>query len=268
MGYVIYFLIVYSSILGWIANKKEVNGQLTREDKDSLNLTHMLVFYAGSSIQAITGNTLGAFCLFVIASILNFISIEVYWYRYRENISKILNSFWLKIISVFSLSVITSGAVLLSGMILEEITFAPSSSINNLVIVFSIMIIISVSLILAIFIIELGAFSFFLYYFLRQIKGYRSNFDVIFNVILLPLPIFVMFTVYSNFLFDSSLIKKGLFYLYHSNEKKVCTNIDSKSRFLPISGTEISSVEYDKEKEKYIFTIEICKMAKLEDVPN
>lgn len=259
MIYVVCFLVVYSAIFGWVANKKIAGGKLTRQNKDSLYLVHMLIFYMASIFESWLGNTKGVVVFFIIASIFNLISIEIYWHRYKEYISKIRGSFWLNILALLLLSAITSGSVLLSGMLIEEITLVPSSAINNVVIVYSILMIVSILLISSVFAIEIGAFILFFYYIFRLMKGYSNNADAIYTAVLLPMPILIMFSIYTSYLFDSNWIKKGLFYVYHSNEYSRCNNIDKNSKFLPISGTEVSVVKFDKEKDIYKFSIGLCK---------
>lgn len=257
MIHVIFVLVLYSILAGWIANIQKKTIFLSSQNKEDLGYFHTLSYYFYSMFNVFINDKTAVVVVFTIATISNLLLIEYYWYRYRKVINILLDSIIFRVLKVAFFTLIVSGSILLAGLILEEITKVPSSTINNHVILFSFAIMLIVGLFIAIFALELiFPFTAILLAIIDK-ERVENKINFIMSVLIFLVPLLTFVQIATKLTFNQSIVSEVLYYTYHENND-ICSNIPKSSRFMFISSNEISIVSYDDITKSYKFTVGLC----------
>ncbi|WP_139684388.1 hypothetical protein [Vibrio tasmaniensis] len=258
MQHIVFLFILYVVLLGYHANQTKDGNRLSREVYESLYLLHTLAYYCYASLNAWLGDAYPMVISLGVAGFLNLMLVEYYWNKYDDLISVVKKSLTLKVIYLVVTSVAVSGTILYAGLMLEEITLAPASALNNYVIAISFILMAIFGPILLALVIEV---VFPLVFFIgNKLSGNKiKNKPVVFiSVIMLVAPLLIIASILESSMLNDKFFKAILHDNYHENDKGICSNIPDDVKYVPISASEVSVVKYDSEIDDYHFYLDYC----------
>ncbi|MEZ8154869.1 hypothetical protein ACED66_01450 [Vibrio splendidus] len=276
MEHVLIFIVWFSVLFGWTANRKLKGECVGRKHKEEWVFANIIGFYLYGQMHAYLSNVYIAITSIIIGSLFNYALIEYFWNRHDKVVTTISKSLAFKFLSLIGTAVIASYSVLYSGLVIEEMTNVPSSAMTNYVAVFSLImlaiflplaLILLIEIIAPIVILVLGVFN-------RD--AMENKIIVIMTLLMSLVPLFTI-TYHTQFtMLNTKFFQSLLYDTYHKNSSKVegggilkdeagsvilkCNNLEVAHRFIPISATEVSTVKYvDEDGGYYHFDIDKCE---------
>ncbi|MGR5378448.1 hypothetical protein [Vibrio harveyi] len=258
MQHLAFLFFLYVILFGYHANKTKDGNKLPRGDYETLYFTHALAYYLYATLNALLGNAYPTIVSLGIAGFLNLMLVEYYWNKYDNLISVVKNSLTMKVIYLVVASITVSGSILYSGLMLEEITLAPASALNNYVVAMSFILIAIFGPMLLTLAIEI-VFPIVFFVGNKLTGSTIENKPIVFmSVIMLVVPLIFVASILQSSMLNEKFFRTLLHDNYHENEKGICNNIPKDVRYVPISATEVSVVKYNVENERYDFYLDHC----------
>lgn len=272
MNFLFHILVItifYAVLLGWRANRLKSIALLSDLDKDLIYISHQYFFLMYSFILFVIGLRLDGMVFFLVSSIFNVYFIEVLWVK-NKNFRNYLNSSILtSTIKLVAVSAVTSFSLWFSGVIIEEITWIPASTLSNTVLVLSIIMATVIYLALVIFSSEVIAFFLIFVVLVETIKNDKHKYLMeLITIAIFVLPCLYAFSYLGDTVFSTSFIKERLYDSYHSNirdsenNRVQCENIPTLAKFKPVSDTRVSYIILLSPIGEYQFYTDDCHLEK------
>ncbi|MCS0376653.1 hypothetical protein [Vibrio diabolicus] len=257
--HIIVLIAFYSSLFGWIAYRHRFIPKLTEDDIQNVYISQMLFYMAYSTLLISAGFREDGVFFFLLFGGLNLLMVEFYWLKnssFRQYLSDSLIASVIKLIVVSS---VAAFSLWNSGVIIEEITWVPASTLSNTVLVFSIVLSMIIYVGLLVFSAEILVIWLTLVAIFDGVYNKRVKFS--FEAIVIALfvtPCLFVFSYLSNTVFTTHFVKSKLYASYHSNHMKHCKNLPSYAKFKPVSDTNVSYAIFLSPSGKYYFDKSGC----------
>lgn len=273
MNFILHILtlvVLYSAVMGWRANRLKSTALLSDRDKESLFISQQYFFLMYSSILFSIGWRVDGMVFFVISSVFNVYLIEKLWVK-NEKFRNYLNSSILtSTIKLVVVSSVTAFSLWYSGVIIEEITWVPASTLSNTVLVLSITMATIIYLALVVFSAEVMALILIFVVFIESIKNesHRHLMEFV-TIAIFIIPCLFLFSYLGDTVFSASFIRERLYDSYHSNirgsenNRVQCDNIPTLAKLKPVSDTRVSYIIFLSPSGQYQFDTDDCYLEEI-----
>lgn len=257
--HIIVLLVFYSILFGWRAHRLRFIAKLTEEDNQNFYISQLLFYLLYSNFLILVGLISDGIFFFSLSALLNLVMVDFYWIKNERFRNYLGNSLVTSTIRVVLISFVAAISLWYSGVIIEEITWVPASTLSNTVLVFSI--VLSIIIYLGIFMFSVQALVTWLTLVvmvdLVKKKTYKFLVELIVTA-LFVVPCLFLFSFLSNTVFSTVFIQNKLYESYHSNRSKHCEKLPPYAKFKPISDSSVSYTVLISPNGGYRFDIGDC----------
>lgn len=223
--------------------------KLNESDKELFSFAQLYFFMAYAAILGFMDYKQDALIAFLIAVCFNVSMLEHYWHTHERFRKELSTSISLPVLKLITISIVSAFSLWFSGVLIEEITWVPASTLSNTVFVLSIVMAIIIYLTLLMFSVELFVIGLMTYILYRAFNNKTvSNPSSMTVLMVFVVPCFALFIYSTKTVFSVNFIKEQLYASYHynlkpnSNRDAYCNQIPDYTKFKPISTNEVSYV--------------------------